>query len=120
MLFSWHSGGELNTDPAFAGLEPELRANPSFGSWPEGRAYLDQQRRVLPTAKFRRLHLNLPGAPDGAVLDQGKVLACIVAGRTVLPYEEGRSYFAFVDMSGGSNDDAVLARRGQQGGDRPD
>jgi hypothetical protein len=108
MLFSWYSGGELNTDPEFAELEPELRANPSFGSWPEGRAYLDQQRRILPTHKYRRLHLNLPGAPEGAFFDQGKVLAAIVAGRTVLPYEEGRGYYAFVDMSGGG-DDAVLA-----------
>ena len=108
MLFSWYSGGELNTDPAFAELEPELRANPSFGSWPEGRGYLDQQRRILPTHKYRRLHLNLPGAPEGAFFDQGKVLAAIVAGRVSLPYEEGRVYFAFVDMSGGG-DDAVLA-----------
>jgi hypothetical protein len=26
-----------------------------MSSWPEGRAYLDQQRRRLPTHKFRRL-----------------------------------------------------------------
>lgn len=108
MLFSWYSGGELNTDPAFAELEPELRANPSFGSLPEGRAYLDQQRRILPTHKFRRLHLNLPGAPEGAFLDQGKVLSCVVRGRKALPREDGRRYFAFVDMSGGSSDDAVM------------
>jgi hypothetical protein len=56
MLFSWYSGGELCTDPEFAGLEPELRANPSLGSWPEGHAYLDQQRLRLPTASYRRLH----------------------------------------------------------------
>jgi hypothetical protein len=37
MLFSWYSGDRC-TDPAFANLEPELRANPSIGSWPEGRA----------------------------------------------------------------------------------
>src|SRR5262249_12974779 len=54
MLFSWYSG-EYCTDPSFAALEPELRANPSIGSWPEGRAYLDQQRRRLPSHKFRRL-----------------------------------------------------------------
>jgi hypothetical protein len=115
MLFSWYSGGELNTDLEFAELEPELRANPSFGSWPEGRAYLDQQRRILPTHKYRRLHLNLPGAPEGAFFDQGKVLAAIVAGRTVLPHEEGRGYYAFVDMSGGG-DDAVLCIAHEEGG----
>jgi len=107
MLFSWYSG-DYCTDPDYAALEPELRANPSIGSWPEGRAYLDQQRRRLPTHKFRRLHLNLPGAPNGAFLDQEKVAAAIVAGRTKLPYEAGRHYVAFVDMSGGSSDDAVL------------
>jgi hypothetical protein len=108
MLFSWYSG-DLCTDPAFAELEPELRANPSIASWPEGRGYLEQQRRRLPTSKFRRLHLNLPGAPSGAFLDQGNVLAAIVAGRRSLPPEPGRCYAAFVDMSGGSSDDAVLA-----------
>jgi hypothetical protein len=67
MLFSWYSGGELNTDPNFATLEPELRANPSFGSWADGVGYLEQQQRTLPTHRYRRLHLNLPGAPEGAV-----------------------------------------------------
>jgi hypothetical protein len=108
MLFSWYSGDHC-TDPAFAELEPELRANPSISSWPEGRAYLDQQRRRLPTHKFRRLHLNLPGSPSGAFLDMGAVLAAIVAGRKVLPPEKGIKYSAFVDMSGGSSDDAVLS-----------
>ena len=37
MLFSWYSGDSC-TDPAFADLPPEERANPSMGSWPEGRA----------------------------------------------------------------------------------
>ena len=53
MLFSWYSG-ELCTDPAFTELEPERRANPSMASWPEGAAYLEQQRRRLPAFKFRR------------------------------------------------------------------
>jgi hypothetical protein len=108
MLFSWYSG-DLCTDPAFAELEPELRANPSMGSWPEGRAYLEQQRRRLPTSKYRRLHLNLPGAPSGAFFDQASVLASIVGGRRSLPPEAAHKYVAFVDMSGGSSDDAVLA-----------
>jgi hypothetical protein len=114
MLFSWYSG-DYCTDPAFADLEPELRANPSIASWPEGRAYLDQQRRRLPTHKYRRLHLNLPGAPNGAFLDQGAVLAAIVTGRRVLPPEWGVSYCAFVDMSGGSSDDAVLSITHKEG-----
>jgi hypothetical protein len=107
MLFSWYSG-DLCTDPAFAGLPPEQRANPSMASWPEGAKYLEQQKRRLPTHKYRRLHLNLPGAPEGAFLDQGKVLAAIVPGRRKLPYESGRRYFAYNDMSGGSSDDATL------------
>ena len=108
MLFSWYSA-DYCTDPNFADLEPELRANPSISSWPEGRAYLDQQRRRLPTHKFRRLHLNLPGSPNGAFLDQASVLAAIVAGRGMLPPQPGIKYSAFVDMSGGSSDDAVLS-----------
>jgi hypothetical protein len=108
MLFSWYSG-DYCTDPDFADLEPELRANPSMASWPEGRAYLDQQRLRLPTHKYRRLHLNLPGAPNGAFLDQGAVLAAIVTGRKALPPQSGIKYVAFVDMSGGSSDDATLS-----------
>jgi hypothetical protein len=106
MLFSWYSG-DYCTDPAFADLEPELRANPSIASWPEGRAYLDQQRRRLPTHKFRRLHLNLPGAPNGAFLDQGAVLAAISSGRSNSAWQSNHRYHAFVDMSGGSQDDAT-------------
>ena len=108
MLFSWYSGADC-TDSDFAELEPELRANPSIASWPEGRAYLDQQRRRLPTHKFRRLHLNLPGSPNGAFLDQGAVLAATVTGRTALAPQPHIRYVAFVDMAGGSNDDATLA-----------
>ena len=63
----------------------------------------------LPTHKFCRLHLNLPGAPDGAAFDGDKVMAAIVTGRRRLAKEEGQSYHAFVDMSGGSSDDAVMA-----------
>ena len=108
MLFSWYSG-DYCTDRAFAELLPELRANPSMSSWPDGAAYLEQQRIRLPTARYRRLHLNLPGAPQGAAFDQSRVLSCVVTGRRSLPAEAGWKYSAFVDMSGGSSDDAVLA-----------
>ena len=107
MLFSWYSGDKC-TDPAFADLLPELRANPSIGSFADGAAYIEQQRKRLPTHKFRRLHLNLPGAPNGAFLDQGVVMAAVVPGRKAIPYQEGVRYHGFVDMSGGSLDDAVL------------
>jgi hypothetical protein len=103
MLFSWYSG-DLCTDAAFADMPPERRANPSLGSWPEGEQYLEQQRKRLPTSRYRRLHLNLPGAPDGAF-----ALAAVVAGRRMLPPDDRLTYHAFVDMSGGSADDAVLA-----------
>jgi phage terminase large subunit-like protein len=107
MLFSWYSG-DLCTDPDFAELPPLERANPSMASWPDGAGYLEQQRVRLPTGRFRRLHLNLPGSPEGAAFDQGKVLACVVPGRRHLAFEEGKRYVAAVDMSGGSSDDAVL------------
>jgi hypothetical protein len=108
MLFSWYSA-DLCTDPGFADLPPEQRANPSMSSWPEGAAYLEQQKRRLPSNKYRHLHLNLPGAPDGAFFDQGAVLAAVVEGRRALPPEPGVRYVGAVDMSGGSSDDAVLA-----------
>jgi hypothetical protein len=108
MLFSWYSG-DFCTDAAFADLPPEQRANPSMASWVDGAAYIEQQRARLPSGRFRRLHLNLPGAPEGAAFDQGAVLACVVTGRRMLPPQPGINYRAFCDMSGGSSDDAVLA-----------
>jgi hypothetical protein len=54
------------------------------------------------------LHLNLPGAPDGAAFSGDAVMQAIITGRKRLDAEPGRGYFAFVDMSGGSSDDAVL------------
>ncbi len=107
MYFSWY-GGDFSTDASLAEASPEARANPSMASW--GNAgYLDQQRKRLPNHKFRRLHLNLPGAPDGAAFDGDKVMAAIVTGRKRLSHEAGTVYVGFVDMSGGSNDDATLA-----------
>lgn len=106
MFFSWYSG-DYTTDGAFADLPPEERANPSRASW-GARDYLAQQKRRLPNHKFRRLHLNLPGAPDGAAFSADHVLAAIQTGRRRLPPEPGIKYAGFVDMSGGSSDDAVL------------
>jgi hypothetical protein len=107
LLFSWYSG-DLCTDPKFAELPPLERANPSLSSWPDGLQYLETQRARLPTGRFRRLHLNLPGSPEGCAYDQGAVLRCVVTGRRSLPWQDGTRYFAAVDMSGGSSDDAVL------------
>jgi hypothetical protein len=52
------------------------------------------------------LHLNLPGAPDGAAFSADAVMSAIATGRKRLGPEPGRTYSAFVDMSGGSSDDA--------------
>ncbi|WP_024573971.1 MULTISPECIES: hypothetical protein [unclassified Afipia] len=107
-LFSWYSG-DYCTDPDFTELSAERRANPSMASWPEGMGYIDQQRRRLPSHKFRRLHLNLPGAPNGAFFDPDNFEAAIDKGRAALPYDARQRYVGFVDMSGGSSDDATLS-----------
>jgi hypothetical protein len=106
MLFSWYSA-DLCTDPSFSDLPPEQRANPSSGSW-TSTGYLEQQRARLPVAKYRRLHLNLPGSPDGALFDAAVVMDAVVTGRHSIPRLDNVTYQAFVDMSGGSSDDAVL------------
>jgi hypothetical protein len=36
-----------------------------MASWPEGREYLEQQRRRLPRNKFKRLHLKLQTSSEG-------------------------------------------------------
>ncbi len=107
MYFSWYAA-DYTTDPALEDAEPEVRANPSMASW-GNPDYLEQQRRRLPAHKYRRLHLNLPGLPDGAALDADVVMDAIVPGRKRLPPVEGRRYFGFCDLSGGSIDDATLA-----------
>jgi hypothetical protein len=109
MYFSWY-GGDFTTDPALAGEEvtPERRANPSMSSW-NSADYLEQERLRLPTSKFRRLHLNLPGSPDGSAFSAEHVMTAIVTGRRRLPYQPGNQYMAGVDMSGGSNDESCFA-----------
>jgi hypothetical protein len=79
-----------------------------MGSW--GNAtYLDQQQRRLPAHKYRRLHLNLPGLPEGSAFQVEPVMDAIQRGVKARPPLDGVRYSAFVDMSGGSNDDAVLS-----------
>lgn len=107
MFFSWYAA-DYTTDPDFEDAEPEARANPSMESW-GNPDYLDQQRRRLPSHKFRRLHKNLPGLPDGAAFDADVVMDAIKTGRKKLKFDPTLDYVAFVDMSGGSLDDATLA-----------
>jgi len=107
LFFSWHAA-DYCTDPTLADASPEQRANPSMASWTD-RDYLAEQKKRLPSHKYRRLHLNLPGAPDGAAFSGEHIMAAIVERSQVLPPVSTHRYFAFVDMSGGSNDDAVLA-----------
>lgn len=107
LLFSWYAG-DFTTDPDFEQLEPAARANPSMASW--GNAdYLAQQQRRLPAHKFRRLHLNLPGLPEGSAFKPEPVTEAIARGVAVRLPSPIVKYSAFVDMSGGSSDDAVLA-----------
>jgi hypothetical protein len=106
MLFSWYAA-DYSTDPAFADRSPEERANPSMAGWAEA-GYLAQQQRRLPAHKYRRLHLNLPGLPEGSAYQPEPVMDAIGRGVHVRPRESGVTYAAFVDMSGGSSDDAVL------------
>jgi len=107
MFFSWYAA-DYTTDPAYADADPESRANPSRTSWEES-GYLEQQQRRLPAHKFRRLHLNLPGLPEGSAFQPDPVMTAFDRTRPVRAPEDGLDYAAFVDMSGGSSDDAVLA-----------
>lgn len=108
MYFSWYAS-DYSTDPALEGehISPEQRANPSLASW-NNPGYLAQQKRRLPTHKFRRLHLNLPGMPDGSFFNAERVLSCTIQGRKLLKPQLDIEYQSFVDMSGGSSDDATL------------
>ncbi len=106
MLFSYYAA-DRTTDPVFENALPENRANPSRESWSDPD-YLEQQQRRLPAHKYRRLHLNLPGLPEGSAFTAEMVMNAIDRGVKVRPPEDGIDYFGFVDMSSGSNDDACL------------
>jgi hypothetical protein len=116
MLFSWY-GADFTTDLDFANLPPEQRANPSMASWGDD-GYLAQQQRRLPAHKFRRLHLNLPGLPEGSAYQPDPIMDAVARGIAVRRPERGLTYAGFVDMSGGSNDDAVLAIGHRHANDR--
>jgi len=108
MYFSWY-GADFTTDPDFQAADPETRANPSRGTWADLN-YLPQQQQRLPAHIYRRLHLNLPGLPEGAAYTVERVMDAIDRGVTSRPLDPSFVQVAgFVDMAGGSNDDAVLA-----------
>jgi hypothetical protein len=107
MFFSWYAA-DYTTDPDFAEVDPETRANPSRGTWADPH-YLEQQRSRLPAHKYRRLHLNLPGLPEGSAFQVEPITDAIARGVSRRAPAPGVAYRAFVDMSGGSSDDAVLA-----------
>lgn len=62
----------------------------------------------LPAHKYRRLHLNLPGLPEGSAYQPEPVMDAVERGVPVRAAQPSVAYRAFVDMSGGSSDDAVL------------
>lgn len=114
MFFDWHSATRC-TDAACDNLSPEEKANPSRQSWKD-QNYLAQQRKRLPFFKYRRLHLNLGGQPEGSALNAEKIEAAIERGVTVRPPVAGIEYRGFVDLSGGSSDDACLGIAHREGG----
>src|SRR5262249_21233245 len=80
-LFSWYAADHC-TDKDFADLDPESRANPSRGSWADPN-YLSQQQSRLPAHKFRRLHLNLPGSPEGSAFQVESVMDAVERGTAI-------------------------------------
>ncbi len=80
-----------------------------MASWQDSGTYLRQQRLRLPNHMFRRLHLCEGGLPEGAAFDLEMIEAAIERGTKTRSAVDGITYEAFVDMSGGSSDDATLA-----------
>lgn len=107
MLLDWWAA-DYCTSGEVDHLSPEERANPSMLSW-NNPEYLAQQQRRLPAHKYRRLHLNLPGLPEGSAFQPEPVMDAVDRGVSVRAPEPGVGYEGFVDMSGGSSDDAVLS-----------
>jgi hypothetical protein len=106
MYLSWYAS-DYTTDPALENESGEDKANPSRSSW-NNPGYLAQQRRRLPSHKYRRLHLNLPGAPEGAAFSAEKIVDSIERDVKVRPFVPGTNYFFFFDGSVGTHDYEVL------------
>ncbi len=107
MYFSWYAADYV-TDSTLENASPEDKANPSRPSW-QDQGYLAQQKSRLPSHKYRRLHLNLPGSPEGSAFNAEKVMDSVDRRTQVRLPQAGIDYFAFCDMSGGFNDDATLS-----------
>jgi hypothetical protein len=107
MYFSAYTSTKT-TDSDFADVEPERRANPSMDSWRDGGKYLKQQKQRLPSHMFRRLHLCEGGLPEGAAYSIEMIESAIDRGVKIRPPRPDVDYAGFVDMSGGSSDDATL------------
>src|SRR5262249_16937044 len=105
MLFSWYAA-DYTTDPDFLNALPEAREHPSRSGWGND-GYLAQQQRRLPAHKYRRLHLNLPGLPEGSAFQPEPIMDAVARGVTMRRREADVPYVAYVDMSGGSADDCV-------------
>ena len=106
MLFSWYAADFTTDDALDLGGTAEEKANPSRGSWTDPDYLLQQQRR-LPSHVYRRLHLNLPGLPEGSAYQIEPLQACIQRGIRQRAPQADISYVGFLDMSGGSQDDAT-------------
>ncbi len=95
MWFAWYAA-DFTTDPDFKkDTDPETRANPSRASWAD-QGYLEQQRRRLPAYKYRRLHLNLPGLPEGSAFQPDPIFNAITRGVLVRQPEDDIDYAGFV------------------------
>src|SRR5207244_7704081 len=81
MLFTWFAA-DIVTDEEHAAhaKTPEERANPSMFSESWDGGYLAQQAARLPAHRYRRLHLNLPGLPEGAAFSAESVMNAVERG----------------------------------------
>jgi hypothetical protein len=104
LFVSWYAGTIEEACPSLDGPLGPTRAD------------IEDAQRSLPTWIFRRLYLNQPGQPDCAAYDALMIEGAVVTGRLVLPPVYGERDEAFVDLSGGHGDDAVLGIASNIGG----
>ena len=90
MLFSWYAADSRPIRTSRSRRQ-RTRANPSRGSWADP-GYLAQQQRRLPAHKYRRLHLNLPGLPEGSAFQPEPVIDAIERGCDGARHETGITY----------------------------
>ena len=106
MLFSWYAA-DRTTDPDFVERGSRGARESVSGSWADPELSRAAAAR-LPAHRYRRLHLNLPGLPEGSAFQPEPVMDAIARGVRLVA-RAGLHVLGLRRHERRQHDDAVLA-----------